>query len=237
LLAHPPPLKRAVQLFGLLILSFSFHTRAPPSAAALTRRTHCNAVPPAFAFTACLHTYLRCSDIAAVRVRGLKNAGFKDKAAGGWQGSDLSELGQQTQEEEDLDVAQGVSHDFCSFPPPSPSFACGAECGSHAAAPNYFIDRVYLNAPKQLQVRQSARAWWPLALALFCARSLCHVTAVAFAVTPHSFTAPSWLALASTFLKVILSQTRCDHRARSAFMHWSLRISFILIPRQFLPFV
>jgi hypothetical protein len=45
-LAHPPPLKRAVQIFGLLILSFSFHTRAPPSAAALTRRTHCNAAPP-----------------------------------------------------------------------------------------------------------------------------------------------------------------------------------------------
>jgi hypothetical protein len=44
-----------------------------------------------------------------VRLRGLKNVAFKDKASGGWQGSDLSELDQQTEDNEDLDIAQGRS--------------------------------------------------------------------------------------------------------------------------------
>jgi D-hexose-6-phosphate mutarotase len=66
---------------------------------------------PAFLFTACLHTYLRCSDISAVRLRGLKDTSFKDKAANGWQGNDLSELSPQTQQEEYLDVAQGQLSD------------------------------------------------------------------------------------------------------------------------------
>jgi hypothetical protein len=37
----------------------------------------------------------------------LKNIAFKDKAANGWQGNDLSELDLQKEEEEELDVAQG----------------------------------------------------------------------------------------------------------------------------------
>jgi hypothetical protein len=39
----------------------------------------------------------------------LHNAAFKDKVAKGWQGGDLSELAHQTQDETDLDVAQGQS--------------------------------------------------------------------------------------------------------------------------------
>ena len=46
-----------------------------------------------------------------MRLRGLKDASFKDKAANGWQGNDLSELSPQTQQEEDLDVAQGQLSD------------------------------------------------------------------------------------------------------------------------------
>ncbi len=46
-----------------------------------------------------------------MRLRGLKDTSFKDKAANGWQGNDLSELSPQTQQEEYLDVAQGQLFD------------------------------------------------------------------------------------------------------------------------------
>lgn len=91
-----------------------------------------------------------------MRLRGLHNVAFKDKVANGWQGSDLSELAHQTQDENDLDVAQGQSLAQLDPQPhhtPSPLPILSAVCGSHADAPLYFIDRVYTNAPKQLQAR------------------------------------------------------------------------------------
>ena len=96
-----------------------------------------------------------------MRLRGLKNIAFKDKAANGWQGSDLSELDLQKEEEEDLDVAQGWSPCVAATfarPPQPVSPRLPAVCSRHPTAPLYFIDRVYTNAPKQLQVRVTAAA-------------------------------------------------------------------------------
>ncbi len=90
-----------------------------------------------------------------MRLRGLHNVAFKDKVANGWQGNDLSELAHQTQDETDLDVAQGQSLaqllDIQPHHAPSSRPILSAVCGSHVDAPLYFIDRVYTNAPKQLQ--------------------------------------------------------------------------------------